>query len=312
MVCKIVLTKSLVVVVLLLVSSLARAQNVPLPKLAAVGAFSIKIGTTEYDSTWDGLNIPRVETKEATLSIDFAWPSHDAVYHNDSTMLGSSYQTGDTLILQVHKSYGFPHYGGDSCMLQAVIDTVHRIVHQLTILLAEQNSGDGGRSTSAGRIVLNEVPYTTTNDRLTTLSLNDSLKAATSFLSYSRTGTSDTGPDQQHPYTYTFSRWTLNGSNAGRFSLSLGTTSLLSVHLNELSTATLTVYPNPAHDHIRITLPTGSDASNIELSDLLGRTWLTTRHAPSETTLDVSIASLPAGLYAIRAGSFHGRFVKAD
>jgi hypothetical protein len=78
--------------------------------------------------------------------------------------------------------------------------------------------------------------------------------------------------------------------------------------INDVSAATFLMYPNPAQDRINIVLPNASASQQIEITDMMGRSLLSTISSSDEVQINVS--SLPAGIYLVRCGSAVQRIVK--
>ncbi|MGB3778725.1 MAG: RICIN domain-containing protein [Tunicatimonas sp.] len=60
---------------------------------------------------------------------------------------------------------------------------------------------------------------------------------------------------------------------------------------------TLALYPNPATDQLQVALPSGQEAAQLRIYDLLGRLWLD-KVLPESESVDVS--RLPVGVYTVR------------
>jgi hypothetical protein len=71
--------------------------------------------------------------------------------------------------------------------------------------------------------------------------------------------------------------------------------------LNPIGTA-LAIYPNPTSSTLHLV----SSASDIVITDLLGRTWL---HSINGAR-DLNISELPQGVYSISDGTSRAQFVK--
>jgi|GEM_PF-2371784 len=72
---------------------------------------------------------------------------------------------------------------------------------------------------------------------------------------------------------------------------------------------TLSLYPNPAHNQLWVNVPSGQQSVQVQIRDISGRLWQTTRLAPGITTVDIHM--LPAGLYTMElANGIHERFIK--
>lgn len=84
------------------------------------------------------------------------------------------------------------------------------------------------------------------------------------------------------------------------------------VGVSETASPALQVYPNPVRDRLVIRLPEQADWRVI-ICDMQGR-YLSEQSAAGEATLEVNLADIPAGLYAIsvhsEAGVRTGTFVK--
>lgn len=76
------------------------------------------------------------------------------------------------------------------------------------------------------------------------------------------------------------------------------------------STLSLTVFPSPAQDHIRVQLPEGVTVTSVSILDILGREVITS----DVINESISVSSLPSGYYKVicRAGDavISGSFVK--
>jgi alpha-tubulin suppressor-like RCC1 family protein len=71
----------------------------------------------------------------------------------------------------------------------------------------------------------------------------------------------------------------------------------------------LSLYPNPAHNQLQVSVPSGQQPGQAQIRDVSGRLWMTTRLAPGNTTLDIHM--LPAGLYVMElTNGVHERFIK--
>ncbi len=87
------------------------------------------------------------------------------------------------------------------------------------------------------------------------------------------------------------------GESRNRFALVIGTATT--------ATPKLTLWPNPAHHAVRVTLPANTEA--VTILDATGRT---VRTQPATTTdLTVDLAGLPAGVYVVKAGAATARLV---
>ena len=65
----------------------------------------------------------------------------------------------------------------------------------------------------------------------------------------------------------------------------------------------LAVFPNPAHEHVTLRLPTGSGATTVELRDALGRLVRTLSVPATGGDTHLSLAGMVPGLYSLHAYS---------
>lgn len=97
--------------------------------------------------------------------------------------------------------------------------------------------------------------------------------------------------------------WTNNqGGNSGSGSgTGEGTGSVNAVATISETTATLTLYPNPASNNVRIGLGIELDVpANVWLYAMDGRRVLSRTFAPNQQEFDLDLSSLPAGVYVVR------------
>jgi hypothetical protein len=84
------------------------------------------------------------------------------------------------------------------------------------------------------------------------------------------------------------------------------------VGVSEAASPGLQVYPNPVRDRLTVRLPQSSDC-RVVICDMQGR-YLSEQSAAGETSLEVNLQDMPAGLYAIsvysETGIRAGTFVK--
>lgn len=79
----------------------------------------------------------------------------------------------------------------------------------------------------------------------------------------------------------------------------------LGVNEAAVSSKSISVFPNPAHDNVTITVP---ETSDVSLLDMAGRLMVTVRL--SKGSNQISVADLPAGLYILRVSDGEGVYTQ--
>ncbi|MGL5891332.1 MAG: T9SS type A sorting domain-containing protein, partial [Bacteroidia bacterium] len=77
----------------------------------------------------------------------------------------------------------------------------------------------------------------------------------------------------------------------------------------ELMSEGFSVYPNPAHDFVTITVSNPSDVKVIHVYDLSGR-MLLSEAVNNRSQIQLSLSNISSGVYVISAGTYSVKLVK--